>query len=804
LSLTVWCDASAAKFNEGKTEIIPIGSENYRKELVTTRKLSPNDEPIPPEIRIAKDGHAVQSLGAWIGNHVNNAITWQLALDKIQRKLNTWSKRNPTLTGKKHITQMYPGNMTQFLAKAQGMPRNVEETLVKIIRKFIWSDNRSQIALETLYQPRENGGIDLLNVPARNEAIQLMWMKSYLELSPLRPTWAYVTDALIYKTAPQNISTKTLINTYLHDWEIPARSPKLTEDIQRMLAAARKHHIQFAPLKISERLKEQLPAWLHMGALPRTYNSARDECLRNTHELMRVSDLITLAERDKRNISGRRHTKRRNCACSECRNDRKEGCDDPNKCCETAKVILSKIQGKWAPGCAPQTSDNLSLTHHRKEKNNQALTAYQGEITFDPSITIKTCLADCIRVFTDKEKLSPETACRLTNLQRGITSGEEITVYTDGSATNNGKNNSLCGAGIFFGPDNPKNMALRIQHGPNTNQVGELAAVIAALQKTENFMPLTIKSDSRYVINGLTKHLGEWEDNGWFGVDNKELFQAAAYQLRIRSAKTSFEWVKGHSGVPGNEAADQAAAAGTLKPTPDELDLTVPDAFNIQGAKLRTLTQKLAYRAITLNQKYQPRDTATLNVTEAQDAILDATGQEETTSTIWKGLKNKGIRNNTSQFLYKTIHNTYILGKRWLNIPDQQQRATCQACEENWEDMRHILIDCDKNEAAQVWAMARNAWPHEDYKWPKVHLGTITGCGAIQFKPRNDKRGEEARAAGASRLVRIIISESAHLIWCLRCDRSMNNNQLSPDAIQSAWKNRIRSRLNADYSEGQN
>ncbi len=61
------------------------------------------------------------------------------------------------------------------------MPSAIEKKLEKRIRKFIWENrNIPPVNIETLYAPINMGGRGLLDIKARNEAIDLMWLKSYL------------------------------------------------------------------------------------------------------------------------------------------------------------------------------------------------------------------------------------------------------------------------------------------------------------------------------------------------------------------------------------------------------------------------------------------------------------------------------------------------------------------------------------------------------------------------------------------------------------------------------------------------
>lgn len=96
-----------------------------------------------------------------------------------------------------------------------------------------------------------------------------------------------------------------------------------------------------------------------------------------------------------------------------------------------------------------------------------------------------------------------------------------------------------------------------------TNNAMELTALLRFLQATEgmlNDVPTVIRCDSKYVLDGVQKWSPGWIKNGWKNsagqpVKNKELFQAILPLVAGRSA-TTFEWVKGHSGDPMNEAVD--------------------------------------------------------------------------------------------------------------------------------------------------------------------------------------------------------------------------------------------------------
>jgi len=76
----------------------------------------------------------------------------------------------------------------------------------------------------------------------------------------------------------------------------------------------------------------------------------------------------------------------------------------------------------------------------------------------------------------------------------------------------------------------------------------------------------------------------------------------------------TFQWIKGHNSTVGNEESNCLAKLGADKHDPDELDLEILPEFDVQGAKLVTLTQAMAYRGILERKKPKPRNSIRNNL----------------------------------------------------------------------------------------------------------------------------------------------------------------------------------------------
>jgi ribonuclease HI len=101
-----------------------------------------------------------------------------------------------------------------------------------------------------------------------------------------------------------------------------------------------------------------------------------------------------------------------------------------------------------------------------------------------------------------------------------------------------------------------------------TNNRMELMAAICGLEALKRPCAVILTTDSRYVMDGLTKWIHGWQRNGWKTADRKPVKNADLWQELLAAAKPheiDWRWVKGHSGHDENERVDQLACAEAEK-----------------------------------------------------------------------------------------------------------------------------------------------------------------------------------------------------------------------------------------------
>ena len=135
---------------------------------------------------------------------------------------------------------------------------------------------------------------------------------------------------------------------------------------------------------------------------------------------------------------------------------------------------------------------------------------------------------------------------------------EKINIYTDGACKGNP------GQGGWGAILEYQNQTKEISgySEETTNNMMELTAVIKALNALKKPGDIILTTDSQYVKNGITQWIYNWKQNGWKTANKKPVKNKKLWILLEQATSRhniQWEWIKGHSGHPQNERADELA-----------------------------------------------------------------------------------------------------------------------------------------------------------------------------------------------------------------------------------------------------
>ena len=141
---------------------------------------------------------------------------------------------------------------------------------------------------------------------------------------------------------------------------------------------------------------------------------------------------------------------------------------------------------------------------------------------------------------------------------------EIVTIYTDGACRGNP------GPGGWGAVLSYQGNTKELYDGEpeTTNNRMEMMAAIMALESLKKPCSVKLNTDSTYLLKGITEWLANWKRRGWKTaakkpVKNEDLWRRLDAAISIHDIE--WAWVKGHSGNPGNEHADQLANLGIDK-----------------------------------------------------------------------------------------------------------------------------------------------------------------------------------------------------------------------------------------------
>jgi len=134
----------------------------------------------------------------------------------------------------------------------------------------------------------------------------------------------------------------------------------------------------------------------------------------------------------------------------------------------------------------------------------------------------------------------------------------KIEIYTDGACLGNPGPGGW-GAILLYKEHQKK---ISGKEKDTTNNRMEMRAVIEALRSLKKSAEALVYTDSKYVLEGITKWIFSWKKNGWRNANRKEIKNIDLWQdldAEVAKHKIEWVWVKGHNGNHFNELVDKLA-----------------------------------------------------------------------------------------------------------------------------------------------------------------------------------------------------------------------------------------------------
>ncbi len=141
---------------------------------------------------------------------------------------------------------------------------------------------------------------------------------------------------------------------------------------------------------------------------------------------------------------------------------------------------------------------------------------------------------------------------------------ESVTIFTDGACSGNPGPGGW--GAVLRWRDRERELAGAELE--TTNNRMEMTAAIAALEALSRPCAVCLYTDSTYLRNGITEWLPGWKRRGWKTAAGKAVKNVDLWQRLERACErhqVRWEWVRGHSGDPGNERADSLARAAAAE-----------------------------------------------------------------------------------------------------------------------------------------------------------------------------------------------------------------------------------------------
>lgn len=179
--LTLFEQASGAKINENKSEILPLGNSDWSQVVTPFKVLSNHSN--------------TRYLGVYVG-HVDHVTFWNEKIESLKSICSILLRKNHSTITRRRIAQTHIASKLFFYMKYHPISRQQLEDIAKIIQNFILGNDHSYLDRKILMLDFKHGGIALPDMVTTKEAYDIAIVKKILEQ---KTTWSRLTMAIINK-----------------------------------------------------------------------------------------------------------------------------------------------------------------------------------------------------------------------------------------------------------------------------------------------------------------------------------------------------------------------------------------------------------------------------------------------------------------------------------------------------------------------------------------------------------------------------------------------------------------------------
>ena len=575
------------------------------------------------------------------------------------------------------------------------------------------------------------------------------------------------------------VDEESKLSWILQSWhESEAKDAKIPAYMKRMFKVARKYNVGIDSLKYGEGVKKIFPIWHHVGVQKNyLWNKKAARCLRQYHQIKTVEDLTNEEKIQK-------------------------GCDTQERCKNVANLLIKQLPEKFNPLQNTPHSDNLDHTPKRIKKYNKARLD-KAYVVFDPNVTERRDPCNTIRVFQKNKtyktrryidkRIAREPLYR-EGLDREVI--PERRTFTIGIAMKkpNTKNQKLAFCALCT-ENEEETFSGAMKDKSALKDEAELTAIFSIINKYKSGH-LRIRTKTKTIAESFIKNIQKMEDSNYYGIKNPKNWKTLLHLLRQRTGKTSFHWAKRKKDEKAVRAKE--IAKGALDSTETyEIDTEIDPMLMLEGVKLSTLTQKIAYEEI--RKLRSKKDIDNEKVEEALEIAKGKaerlTGYRPSDEDIWKGLY-KNVEKKAGDLLWKFNKQRLRCGTYFKNIPgwSDKQHCSCGMV----ETPEHIFFECKENGSIKVWKEVRKLWKKLDplNRWIRPSRKLLPALAGMKF---NNKGNQDINKTETTRYI-TFVSTAIWTIWKNRNNRIFRNNNISPKILAKSWLKEIQDLANQELA----